>query len=803
MDNVLGTLLDLSFVGDILTTSGGSRDNAAEIERRYLQLKLWSEGVNAQNSAVKAVVASFEALLMRLRSFGDESDGSAPVAGCSTEFIDRDAIHREISHLDAMRSHACQLFALSDRTIPNEKSSRIILSEKIIETVPQVAGAVRGNFTDQFASRTVNIQYDLREAQPRNSGNGPTVIVGIDMGLTCSGIAYAYKVDPMTVTQGAPTALDANEIKVPTAVLLNSDGTFEFGHAAEAKYSEYVMGHADGKELPGQLYKGFKSELNNGEHSDFEKVMAKSAAGAEHQVLDLVVKCLMVLKEYAIQRISDNTGLTVNPTEDVQWVIPVPAALSKLGAACLRKAAYLAGLVTAEQPDDVMFVSEPEAAALAVHLGAPQHCLLSESSRFLVLDCGGGTIDITAHGSPPWQLQASAACTVGAWGGDNVNAAFHSFLRELLGPDLYNRSEKSYELYTIGCDFDKMKILFDPSKHPASIRLIDVLDYKKQLVELAEVYNATHPDEPVLISPPLRNGFLTMSKELMLSFFEPSLKATVEATKRVMSEIPGARQIVLVGGFGSSKVLTERITAEFHLKDGVSVVLCDVNPKPQGAVVSGAVHFGLQKAWGHVLYGGDRDHDPEMYDPFYVPPAAQLHYAEEVNTGDWRGSVDPVHNGDTTPQLADLRQENRVLSAMLDQFSATVARTAAHLQLAEDEASRRSKAVLQPNGLELQSKEVSRRGTEKVAKRTAEGTDASVQRTEELQEDSSVKLLAKGERVYADLLLLEDYCESLAERLAIQSEADAADLDTVQGEATPFTTLVSNLSIQDIKSVSA
>jgi hypothetical protein len=152
-----------------------------------------------------------------------------------------------------------------------------------------------------------------------------------------------------------------------------------------------------------------------------------------------------------------------------------------------------------------------------------------------------------------------------------------------------------YEFYNISSEFDRVKIIFDPAKDPGNIRLIDVLDEKKQLVSLAEAYNLNHPDKPILMGPTLRNGFLTMSKALMMSFFEPFLAATVKETARVMKENAGIRHIMVVGGFGSSKVLTERINAEFHMKGGVRVLLPDAKPKPQGAIAHGAVYYGLYK----------------------------------------------------------------------------------------------------------------------------------------------------------------------------------------------------------------
>jgi hypothetical protein len=192
-------------------------------------------------------------------------------------------------------------------------------------------------------------------------------------------------------------------------------------------------------------------------------------------------------------------------------------------------------------------------------------------------------------------LKAIAIPSGGAWGGEYVTEEFNKFLAELLGPELYKPRESPYEFYQITSEFNRNKVLFDPSKDPANIRLVDVLENKRQLVGLAEAYNERFPTKPIVMGPTLRNGFLTMSKELMLSFFKPCLDATVAETAKVMKENPGIKTIIVVGGFGSSKVLTDRISTEFHMKGGVKVLLCDPNPKPQGAIAQGAVLFGLYK----------------------------------------------------------------------------------------------------------------------------------------------------------------------------------------------------------------
>jgi molecular chaperone DnaK (HSP70) len=421
------------------------------------------------------------------------------------------------------------------------------------------------------------------------------VVVGIDFGTAFSGVSYASKATPNIIRYGAPTAIDDTQVKVPTAILIRSDGTFEFGNAAEAKYNEELMALDLNGTQTSHLYKGFKMLLRD-RNSGFSEIKASSTAGKEHDLMDLVVKVLQTLKDFTLIGITRSYGAEVDPLRDVQWVVTVPAIWNDFGKAFMRKAAFLAGLASTEQSDNLMLVLEPEGAALAVHVGAAQHGLLGVGSRFMVLDCGGGTIDITTYevqSVAPLQLKAIAIPCGGAWGGENINAEFRKFLRELLGDALFKENEDPYAFYTIYSEFEKVKVVFEPTREPAHIRLVDVLDDKKQLVVLAEIWNAKYPNKPILNSPTLRNGFLTMSKELMLSFCEPYLAQTLKATRDVLADTKGIRYLIVVGGFGASSVLTEKIKAEFHLKGGVRVVLPDAKPKPQGAIAYGAVFYGM------------------------------------------------------------------------------------------------------------------------------------------------------------------------------------------------------------------
>ena len=429
------------------------------------------------------------------------------------------------------------------------------------------------------------------------------VVIGIDFGTAYSGIAFAYRADPGTIQCGAPTATDATQMKVPTALLEREDGSWDFGNDAESKYNEILNEHNatdPTAPIPAHLYKRFKMVLK-GQNSGFDTLTAVSVTGKCHSLMHLIEISLRKLKDFAVEKVTNGYGGAINASTDVQWVLTVPAIWNDFGKAFMRKAAFRAGLMETEQSDNLLLVLEPEGAALAVHVGAAAFNLLNPGSRFMVLDCGGGTVDITVHevvSDQPLAMKAIAVPCGGDWGGDFVNIEFKKFLKELLGEDLYKESELPFEFYNIAVEFDKVKITFNPAKAPGFIRLIDVLENRRQLAQLVDTYNANHPDKPILSSLTINNGFLPMSCELMLSFFEPFLAATVQETRRVLSKIPNITTVMVVGGFGSSAVLTSRIKAEFHGKDHVRVILPDTTPKPQGAIVHGAVYFGLYK---HII----------------------------------------------------------------------------------------------------------------------------------------------------------------------------------------------------------
>jgi hypothetical protein len=403
-----------------------------------------------------------------------------------------------------------------------------------------------------------------------------------------SGIAYSLSNLHGPTYYGAPSAFDPSQTKVPSTILLNDDGSYEFGFAAEAKYSEYKTSY-DTCNLPGQLFQNLTKPMTTS-HAPYDDLKAISELGKEHSLMDLIVKCLEALRTFAFLRASASWVHDLTAQSEIQWVITLPAKWNEFDKAFFGRAVYKAGLLF----NKVMIISEPEAAALAVHVDVPHSQLLSAGNRFLVLNCEGQATDIFTYEvtstSPP-TLRNVAVPTGAAWGADSVNAEFEKFLRELLGAAFLPEYEGSHELNDVTREFDKARARFSLSRNPSGIRLIDMLENKRQLVSLAEAWNAKHPDRTVISCPTLRNGFLTMSRELMLSFFEPALSCIVDATKAALRNCSGIRHIAVVGDSAATLAVSERLTAEFHNENGMRVIIPDTREQ----IARGAVYFGVHK----------------------------------------------------------------------------------------------------------------------------------------------------------------------------------------------------------------
>lgn len=160
----------------------------------------------------------------------------------------------------------------------------------------------------------------------------------------------------------------------------------------------------------------------------------------------IICDTLKVIKEAAIAKLCSSFG-DVLEVEKITWVVTVPAIWSNFAKQFMRQSCFDAGIISKVESTRLILALEPEAAVASCIYDMNKVIRLSNNAQFLMIDCGGGTVDITAHSiasggfnddSSPLSLSELAAPQGGPWGSMRVNENFKSFIALLLGPRLFD-----------------------------------------------------------------------------------------------------------------------------------------------------------------------------------------------------------------------------------------------------------------------------------------------------------------------------------------------------------------------------
>lgn len=88
-------------------------------------------------------------------------------------------------------------------------------------------------------------------------------------------------------------------------------------------------------------------------------------------------------------------------SDDIYWVLPVPAIWDDSARMIMRDAAHQAGI----RSDQLIIASEPEAVSIYYKKNIPAETLegintisyFHPGSKYIILDAGGESVDITLH----------------------------------------------------------------------------------------------------------------------------------------------------------------------------------------------------------------------------------------------------------------------------------------------------------------------------------------------------------------------------------------------------------------------
>ena len=189
-------------------------------------------------------------------------------------------------------------------------------------------------------------------------------------------------------------------------------------------------------------------------------------------------------------------------------------------------------------------------------------------------------------------LSSTGGCE---WGSKYVDSNFENFLKEFLGEKLFAVYQKNASMKIDILDaFELLKKKFNPENVKHSRLQLSYLGENLTpdiLKTLVNNYNLLHPDVKVIQRG---SSGIDLSNELMISFFETLVNKIINKVKELLEETKQKagyypKFIFLVGGFGESPYLRQKIKKEFESNELIVLI-----PKrPLVSVVRGACMFGL------------------------------------------------------------------------------------------------------------------------------------------------------------------------------------------------------------------
>ncbi|KAL7748103.1 hypothetical protein RI367_006459 [Sorochytrium milnesiophthora] len=423
-------------------------------------------------------------------------------------------------------------------------------------------------------------------------------VVGVDFGTTFSGFGI-YKLP----APGAPASLTHDQIlskddwsnqpagifsqKVPTVIAYNLDnGSRVWGWTAKRTSNERY-----------RRVERFKLCLEPSTPAHLLPTLPDGKT-AEDVVADYLFELRTAMmttlrKRYPVEADS------LTP-DNVLYCFTVPVGWSNTAHESIRRAAARAGYVDRIDSNNLTFCYEPEAAALSCSHEA--NSAAGPGATMLVVDCGGGTVDLFQCGLSENTPQDNnhqgmfvgdlAEITVGTGeflGATVVDSHFWNYVQDLIGPLAFDELKSSpdyrHQYNEMESKWESLKRGFE-GPQTFELNPYDIISLPHSLYSsLTPVRQAALP-----------RGEIRINLELMQTFFDPVVGKIIELSREQLrrAALEGRSTIdfcYIVGGFGCSAYLRNCITEDDFVRQHVRYPT--TSNRPEAAVLLGAVWCGI------------------------------------------------------------------------------------------------------------------------------------------------------------------------------------------------------------------
>ncbi|CAG8700823.1 733_t:CDS:2 [Cetraspora pellucida] len=380
------------------------------------------------------------------------------------------------------------------------------------------------------------------------------VIVAIDFGTTNSGFAFVHKEN-----QNDPNAIDINKIwpgdesglNAKTPTVLQYDSKYKNVTAWGARALDQ-----DKPWLPPQL--NYKQAIKD---------------------------YLTEMRKLIEKRLTTWNNMVKFP-DQVRIVLTIPAEWPPHTTGVMRECAYKAGLLSKLSSNNLEFTTEPEAAAL--------HCLnvvkthnLKSGDSFCVVDCGGGTVDITIRKLLEKDVLGEITERIGyPCGSTFVDKEFLKFIGGKVGLHAFSELKTNHynqiQYLLQEFFFRRIKRKFNGKQSEWKTIKLNLLKYCSKLQDYVTGDRKTEMENAgwtVKIDFPSVKEMFDPVVNKILEMISDQLKASKEKCSAIF----------LVGGFSESSYLVEKVKENFRFQvDSIGVPTSAIS-----AVVQGGLYYGL------------------------------------------------------------------------------------------------------------------------------------------------------------------------------------------------------------------
>ncbi|XP_060577874.1 heat shock 70 kDa protein 12B-like, partial [Ruditapes philippinarum] len=422
------------------------------------------------------------------------------------------------------------------------------------------------------------------------------IVTAIDIGTTFSGWAYSTLNEPEKVyANQAWFAGDGSlaSLKTSSCLLFSPEKEFKyFGYEAETEFVRLV---GDSEQHGWYYFRRFKMALFHDQKLN-RYTTIEDISGRKMPALVVFANAIKFLKDNFTATIRNRVPSFKNT--DVTYVLTVPAIWNDMAKRFMREAAVEAGI-----PNNQLVIAlEPEAASVWCQglKTEIQQCderkafgISAVGTRYMIVDLGGGTADITVHEKRPNNTLLEIHEPIGGpWGGTEVDKNFINLFELIFGAsewEEYKRNELEDLLYMYR-DFEakKRNVQLTSSKQmilkvPSSLKEYYERKGRRSIAEIEHLF-----DRNII----WQKDKLRIDASLIRKCFEGPVHEIIYNLENLLSK-QGMRNIskmILVGGFSESLYVQESFKAKFPDKQVIVPADCGL------AVLKGAVLFGQNQS---------------------------------------------------------------------------------------------------------------------------------------------------------------------------------------------------------------